>query len=441
MSKGKIASARLMLSITKGLWAIDTNWVENNQARILRFLSMEDDDTSDDEVKPVALCGIASPTGNSLIYAETFDAAPKGSVAVVELSDAVTKHDYCGIAGTKTLGNLIAQANASPNIDAIVLVMDTPGGSVDGTEVFSNVIKSSAKPVVVYVDGMMCSAGMWIGSAAKHIMASSQTDVVGSIGVMCSFADYSEYYKKAGIKVHTVYADQSKHKNHEYIEALKENYKPMKQDSLNVLADMFIATVKENRGNKITSDEVFTGHTYFTSDAIKLGLVDSVGSLSNAIQLAADLAKTTISTQVLTQTKNEMKIATSFKGILAFVGKAFKAEDTEVELTAEDLTKIEAVIPENETLKTTNATLTSELDAAKAEVATLKSDNLKLVGEKEASTKEVETLTAEVAKLSKTPAVLPAAAANKEGDSEKKNEVFDANASHNIEAEKILGNK
>ncbi len=80
-------------------------------------------------------------------------------------------------------------AASNPNIAAIVLQIDSPGGEVSGTQQLADVIKSVQKPVVAFVDGMMASAALWIGSAADEIIASTPQDIIGSIGTMMSFGD------------------------------------------------------------------------------------------------------------------------------------------------------------------------------------------------------------------------------------------------------------
>jgi len=105
----------------------------------------------------------------------------------------------CGPAGTATLGRIIQQADNNPNISAIVLHIDSPGGTVDGTEALANIIRNTNKPVVAFADGLMASAALWIGSAANEIIASTDTDEIGSVGVIMRFADWQPHWEKPAL--------------------------------------------------------------------------------------------------------------------------------------------------------------------------------------------------------------------------------------------------
>jgi ClpP class serine protease len=169
------------------------------------------DDDDEEETKEFAW--IVNASGQRIGSIE--DAVNNG-IAVINMQGAVMKYDYCGAPGTQSMMKALQQANDNPSVSAIVLQIDSPGGSVDGTQQFANAVKNSAKPVVAYINGMMCSAAMWIGSAASQRIASSNTDVIGSIGTMASWNDFSGYMEKLGIKRHEVYATDSTHKNNRF---------------------------------------------------------------------------------------------------------------------------------------------------------------------------------------------------------------------------------
>ena len=89
---------------------------------------------------------------------------------------------YCGPAGMATIGNYIKTADKSEKIDAIILHIDSPGGTVDGTSDLAEIVKNTSKPILAFADGMMGSAAMWIGSATKEIIAANNKTQAGSIG-------------------------------------------------------------------------------------------------------------------------------------------------------------------------------------------------------------------------------------------------------------------
>ena len=77
---------------------------------------------------------------------------------------------------------------------------------------------------------MACSAGLWLASATDKIIASTENDEIGSVGVQFSFADLQPMWEKEGIKFHTVTAKQSQDKNKAFFDMLKGDYKAIKEE-------------------------------------------------------------------------------------------------------------------------------------------------------------------------------------------------------------------
>jgi hypothetical protein len=123
------------------------------------------------EVEPHASAHDLSPTfqlseSSGLPVVQT----KQGNVALIPVIGALAKYgDMCSY-GMQDYQSMIARANADPSIDGMVLVMDTPGGTVDGTPEFGLSVKNSPKPVGVFGDGMVASAGMWVASQADVIV-------------------------------------------------------------------------------------------------------------------------------------------------------------------------------------------------------------------------------------------------------------------------------
>ena len=120
-----------------------------------------------------------------------------GGVAVIPVVGPLSKRMsfMTWLMGGNTFGQLTAklyEAADDPEVEAIVLDVDSPGGTVSGTDAFSEVVATVAavKPVVTYANGCMCSAAYWAGSAASMVIA-ERTASVGSIGVIMVHADWS----------------------------------------------------------------------------------------------------------------------------------------------------------------------------------------------------------------------------------------------------------
>jgi signal peptide peptidase SppA len=281
------------------------------------------------EDAPTEFAFVVNAAGNRIGGIE--DAADNG-VAVINLQGAVMKYDYCGAPGTQSLMKALDQANNNPSVSAIVLQIDSPGGSVDGTQQFANAIKNSKKPVVAYANGMMASAAMWIGSAAKTRIASSNTDIIGSIGTMASWADYKGMYESKGIKLHEVYASDSTQKNIGFREASNGNYDPLIKSTLDPLNDQFISSVKANI--PAVDQTVFNGAHYIATEAKKKGLVDKIGSFESAVKTAMQLGK-----ESKTKQQHTMEV---FQNILsAAKSESFEVIDGGFLLTEEQLNAID----------------------------------------------------------------------------------------------------
>jgi signal peptide peptidase SppA len=219
----------------------------------------------------------------------------KNSIAVIPVRDELTKYDYCGVPGTMSLEKLFIKAAASPNVKAIVMPLDTPGGSATPSMKLADTIKQAAqqKPVFAFVDEMAASGGMMIATAATHIIASSKFDIVGSIGTMMSWANFKKMYEMKGVEFHEVYATLSTKKNKLFRDANKGGYKDLITKMLDPLNEEFIATVKANRAGRLdlSNKEVFTGEIFDAQNAVSFGLIDGIANFDTVINEARASAK------------------------------------------------------------------------------------------------------------------------------------------------------
>lgn len=214
----------------------------------------------------------------------------KNSVAIIPIREAITKYDYCGAPGTMSLEQQINKALAAQNVTAIILTMDTPGGSAVPSIKLNNFIKQAAaqKPIFAYVDEMAASAGMMIASACTEIIASSKFDKVGSIGTMMSWANFKKMYEMKGVEFHEVYATLSTNKNKIFSDANKGNYDALIKKMLDPLNEEFIGMVKANRAERLdnTNKEVFTGEIFSAEKAMSFGLIDGISNFDTVINKA-----------------------------------------------------------------------------------------------------------------------------------------------------------
>jgi signal peptide peptidase SppA len=416
--------AYLKYQILAGAWFIDDKAVHGYGSQINDFLKAE---ILDGEKEPVqCLVFVITPEKNilraeqSTSFNTIFDFTPEGSIAIIPINGSLMKYDYCGAPGMQTLGQRINTAAQHKNISSIVLKIDSPGGTVDGTQELANIIKASKKPIVALADGLMASAAYWIGSAADKIIANAETTQVGSIGAMISFADVRPVYEKQGVVFHDINADQSKDKNSIYLEALKGNYKPIKEELINVAAQEFIDNVKANRGDKIKETEtkpVFTGKVYFAKDALELGLIDEIGNIETAINAANDMViKNNIN---LKNTEMKINIKEAWKSLMSLL----KIEkEGEVELTEQNMIDLNAKLADSE-----------------AKIESLNAENIELKKQLEAQDKVLELIQKEYEDFKAADAKIETKS-TKEKDNINSNNGDDfSGMAHNKEADKVTG--
>ncbi len=346
----------LLMAITNGFWLIQEEYVVASAGivkRLLEGLPAYDQNADTEEVSFKGSFSLA-PTG-ALAYGSKYDpftGATPGSIAVIGMSGPIMKYDNCGDPGTKTYSRIVSAARTNPNIVAVVIVGDSPGGTVDGTVDLAADIKAlnKVKPVVTYVDGLMASAMYWIGSEGSEIIANNSTATIGSIGTMIAFADVQPKMEKEGYVFHYITADASSDKNKEFLDARQGNYAALKL-KLNAINDQFLSAVKTNRDGKLdlANEDVLTGKTYLADDALAYGLIDHIGSFEFAIERASALANGEATTTnagtpnpnqpAKNQPNDKMKKVTlmvaSMSAIIAMAGATPEAgkDSVEVELT------------------------------------------------------------------------------------------------------------
>lgn len=124
------------------------------------------------------------------------------SVAVIKVRGvlAIGVEGWYGCCDLKELAEEIEEADADANVTAIIVEMDSPGGTVNGTPEAAERIARITKPLMVWTEGELCSAAYWVSATADAIFA-APSSTVGSIGCVLAFYDYSAMLDQVGIKV------------------------------------------------------------------------------------------------------------------------------------------------------------------------------------------------------------------------------------------------
>lgn len=178
----------------------------------------------------------------------------------------------------------LAAADADPGCSAIVMSIDSPGGTVAGIEEMCNAVNKCKKQVVAHVAYMACSAAYWLASQAGAIVA-AETALVGNIGVYTVLEDSSAQAAMDGVKVHVVKAGRYKAIGVDGAAVTEEQLSAV-QDEINGVYKSFVAAV--SRGRKMPEsvmEKLADGRAHGGRDAVSLRLADKVGTLEDAIAL------------------------------------------------------------------------------------------------------------------------------------------------------------
>tara|TARA_B100001964_G_scaffold35601_1_gene38210 strand:- start:489 stop:2252 length:1764 start_codon:yes stop_codon:yes gene_type:complete len=195
--------------------------------------------------------------------------------------------------GSETTAKAIKEAREDKKVKAIVLRVNSPGGSALASDVIwrETTLAKAEKPLVISMGDLAASGGYYIACAADTIVA-NPTTITGSIGVFGLIPNLQHFYKnKLGITIDTV--NTSKHADFGGMYRRLTSFERAKiQDHVEDIYATFISHVAEGRNMSTAAvDDIGQGRVWTGYDAKRLGLVDVLGGLETAIDIAADLAE------------------------------------------------------------------------------------------------------------------------------------------------------
>ena len=194
--------------------------------------------------------------------------------------------------GSTTLSAAIRKARTDKKVKAIVMRVNSPGGSAVASEVIRREVELAAKekPVIVSMGSYAASGGYWISSTADYIFADPNT-LTGSIGVFGTFPNLKGFLNdKVGLTFDEVKTNENSDFGSLY-KPLSPYQMTMMQKHVTDTYDEFITLVAETRGlRKTFVDSIGQGRVWSGTDAIEIGLVDELGGIDKAIAYAADQA-------------------------------------------------------------------------------------------------------------------------------------------------------
>ena len=200
-----------------------------------------------------------------------------------------------GSAGGENISAMIKEARNEKNLKALVLRVNTPGGSAFASEIIREqvlAIKDRGIPIVVSMGGLAASGGYWISADSDYIFA-HESSVTGSIGVAAILFDAQETIKKIGLNEDGVSNSPfaGSLNNGVLLSSPSEEVVDLIQGNVDRLYNDFIEIVVNGRGISIEEANLIAkGRVWSGVDALEVGLIDQIGSLDDAIDKAKDLA-------------------------------------------------------------------------------------------------------------------------------------------------------
>jgi protease-4 len=243
-----------------------------------------------------SLAGASGLASTGATQSETHVSGPQSgpAVAVIDIDGEIVS----GSSGTIGLGSsyavsgdilpLVRQAASDSDVKAILLRINSPGGSVVASDEIYHALKGCGKPIVVSMGELDASGGFYISMAAQYLVANPNT-LTGSIGVISEFPEASQLMKNLGITVAVIKSGAVKDMGSMY-RPMTDDEKAIWQQVIDETYGSFVQIVAD--GRHLSMDQVLAladGRVFTGRQALALGLVDALGYEEDALAKAAAL--------------------------------------------------------------------------------------------------------------------------------------------------------
>lgn len=198
------------------------------------------------------------------------------------------------IIGQGIINEALIKAREDDNVKAVVLRVNSPGGSALTSDIIWREIAltKSVKPVVVSMGNVAASGGYYIAAGADRIFA-EPTTITGSIGVFGTIPNMTDLADDIGINAEQIGTNKNAIE-YSVFEPMQESFKNQVQESIEETYKTFLQRVSQGRGMTVAQvDSVAQGRVWSGTEALEIGLVDELGNLKDAIEYAAEIAEIT----------------------------------------------------------------------------------------------------------------------------------------------------
>lgn len=220
----------------------------------------------------------------------------EGCVGVISINGPIVSSDMPAsifsdeVKGSETLAEEISAADTRSDVKSVLVLIDSPGGSVVASREIYDSVHSLSKPTVSYIHELGASGGYYVAAGTSYIMANPDA-IVGSIGARATFSDMSGLFEKLGYNETTIKSGAMKD--------IGSPSRPMTPEEFAVISSIvnesfseFRSAVEEGRKGRLNAPlfaQALDARIMSGRQAKKTGLVDSLGSKKDALKKAAEL--------------------------------------------------------------------------------------------------------------------------------------------------------
>jgi protease-4 len=232
-----------------------------------------------------------------LVFGGSGTGIVKGCIGVIEVKGEIVAEDSAGSlfgagqSGSSTIAGLIEEAERRADVKAILVEINSPGGSTTGSREIYQALKNSKKPKVAYLREMAASGGYYVAVGTDYIVSEPDA-LTGSIGVRSTFTDLSGLFAKLGYNETVIKSGELKDMGSSSRPPAEEELRIM-QAIVNESFEEFKEVVVLGRGSRLKHpqfEEVLDARVLSGRQALAIGMVDSLGGRKEAVLKAGELA-------------------------------------------------------------------------------------------------------------------------------------------------------
>ena len=216
-----------------------------------------------------------------------------GNTAHIRIHGVISSGEGSLLGGSTISAQFIAEsvrkADESPGVKAILLDINSPGGSAVASEEVAAAVRNAEKPVVALIRDIGTSGAYWAASSADVVVA-SPLSITGSVGATASYLEFSELMKKYGLGYERIVSGEHKDSGTPFRE-LSEEERELFGEIIGLTGEYFLQSVRESRNlSSEQADEISSGRIYIGQQAKELNLIDELGGMGKAESVLKEVA-------------------------------------------------------------------------------------------------------------------------------------------------------